>query len=255
MSKVLAIAQFTFLEALRTRLVWVVLAVLAALTLASLFVQQLAITDTARLQTGFLASSTRLAAAFVLCLHVASSMAREFNEKGVELLLSLDLPRAGYFLGKLLGFSGVALLVAVLSTAALAWHAPNAGLALWGASLACELLLVVAVTLFCALTFAQIMPAVSFAAAFYLLARSIGAVRLIAGSQLLPQQEWTQRALSWVVEGLALLLPDLGRFTSTAWLVDGTGSLPALAFAVSQTAIYGPLIALAGLFDLYRKSL
>lgn len=255
MSKVLAIARFTLLEALRTRLTWVVLAVLAGLTLASLFVQQLAITETARIQTGFLASTARLAAVFVLCLHVASSMAREFNEKGVDLLLSLDLPRAGYFLGKLLGFSGVALLVAALTAAALAWRAPNAGLALWGASLACELLLVVALTLFCALTFAQIMPAVSFVVAFYLLARSIGAVRLIAGSQLLPQHEWTQRALAWIVEGLALLLPDLGRFTATGWLVDGTGSLRALAFVVAQTAIYGLLIALAGLFDLYRKNL
>ena len=101
MSKVLAIAQFTLLEALRTRLLWLVLAALGSLVLASLFVQQLAIAETVRVQTGFLAASVRLAVVFVLCLHVASSMAREFNDKGIELLLSLDLPRAGYFFGKL----------------------------------------------------------------------------------------------------------------------------------------------------------
>jgi hypothetical protein len=114
---------------------------------------------------------------------------------------------------------------------------------------------VVALTLFCALTFAQIMPAVSFVAAFYLLARSIGAIRLISGSELLPQREWTQRTLGWLVDGLSLLLPDLGRFTSTAWLVDGSDGLPAIAFVAVQTAIYGTLIVLAGLFDLYRKNL
>lgn len=255
MSKVLAIARFTLLEALRTRLLWLVLGALGSLVLASLFLQQLAITESARVQTGFLAASGRMAAVFVLCLHVASSMAREFNDKGIELLLSLDLPRPGYFFGKLLGFGAAALLIAAMTTLALAWIAPGPGLALWGVSLACELLLVVALTLFCALTFAQIMPAVSFVAAFYLLARSIGAIRLIAGSELLPQREWTQRLLGWLVDGLSLLLPDLSRFTSTAWLLDGSGGLSAIAFVATQTAIYGSLIVLAGLFDLYRKNL
>ena len=133
--------------------------------------------------------------------------------------------------------------------------APHPGLALWGVSLACELLLVVALTLFCALTFAQIMPAVSFVAAFYLLARMIGAIRLIAGSDLLPQREWTQRALAWLVDAMALVLPDLSRFTATGWLVNGSGSLAALGFVLAQTAIFGTLLVLAGLFDLYRKNL
>ena len=38
MSKVLAIAQFTLLEALRTRLLWLVVVALGSLVLASLFV-------------------------------------------------------------------------------------------------------------------------------------------------------------------------------------------------------------------------
>ncbi len=120
MSKVLAIAQFTLLEAVRTRLLWLVLAALGGLLLASLFVQQLAIAESARVQTGFLAAGARLAVVFVLCLHVASSMAREFNDKGVELLLSLDLPRAGYYLGKLSGYVALALVVAIATTATLA---------------------------------------------------------------------------------------------------------------------------------------
>lgn len=255
MSKVLAIAQYTLLEALRTRLVWLMLIILGSLVLASLFVQQLAITESTRLQTGFLAASARLAAVFIVCLHVASSMTREFNDKGVELLLALDLPRAGFFLGKLVGFCGTAAIVAGLTTVALAWHAPPASVALWGLSLTCELFLISALTLFCTLTFVQIIPAVSVVAAFYLLARSMDAIQLISGSQLLPQHEWTQRAMGWLVHGLALVLPDLARFTSTAWLVDATGNLQALAFVAAQTLVYGLLISLAGLFDLYRKNL
>lgn len=119
MSKVLAIARFTLLEALRTRLPWLMLAVLGGMLLASLLVQQLAITETRRLQMGFLAAGARLGTVFVLTLHVAGSMVREFNDKGVDLLLSLDLPRSGYYLGKLAGYVGIALAMAALTTAAL----------------------------------------------------------------------------------------------------------------------------------------
>jgi hypothetical protein len=272
MSKVLAIARFTLLEALRTRLPWLTLAALGGLLLASLLVQQLAITETRRLQMGFLAAGARLGMVFVLTLHVAGSMVREFNDKGVELLLSLDLPRSGYYVGKLLGYVGIAFAMAALTTAALALPglissalalaglalapvAPPAALPLWGASLACELTLIATLTLFCVITFAQIMPAVSFVAAFYLLARSIAAIRLMSGSQLLTPDAWSTRVTGWLVDALALLLPDLSRFTGTAWLLDGTGGATALAYVAIQTLVYGALLAAAGLFDLHRKSL
>jgi ABC-type transport system involved in multi-copper enzyme maturation permease subunit len=255
MSKVLAIAQYTLHEALRTRLLWLVLFVLAALVLGSAFVAQVAITESARLQAGFLAATARVAAVFVVCLHVASSMVREFNDKGTELLLSLDLPRASYYLGKLTGYCGVALVVALVTTLALAWFTPPAGLALWGVSLACELVLIAAVTLFCVITFAQIMPAVSFVLAFYLLARSIAAIRLITGSQLLNPNAWTHKVTTFLVDALALALPDLSRFTQTAWLVNGADSPASLAPVAAQTVVYVGLLTAAGLFDLYRKNL
>lgn len=272
MSKVLAIARFTLLEALRTRLPWLTLVVLGGLLLASLLVQQLAITETRRLQMGFLAAGARLGTVFVLTLHVAGSMVREFNDKGVELLLSLDLARSGYYLGKLIGYIGIAVAMAALTTVALAVPslvtsalavaglalapaAPPTALPMWGVSLACELTLIATLTLFCVITFAQIMPAVSFVAAFYLLARSIAAIRLMSGSQLLAPDAWSTQVTGWLVDALALLLPDLSRFTGTGWLLDGTGSAAVLAYVAAQTVIYSALLASAGLFDLHRKSL
>ena len=272
MSKVLAIARFTLLEALRTRLPWLMLAMLGALLLASLFVQQIAITESQRLQLGFLAAGTRLGTVFVLCLYVAGSMVREFNDKGVDLLLSLDLPRSGYYLGKLIGYVGIAVAMAAVATLAVA--APKlvaaamalggatltppalpAALPLWGLSLACELTLIATLTLFCVITFAQIMPAVSFVAAFYLVARSITAIRLMSGSQLLGAPEWSTRVAGWLVDGLGLVLPDLSRFTRTAWLLDAPAAASGLGFVALQTVAYASLLAAAGLFDLYRKSL
>ena len=132
LKKALTIARFTLLEAVRTRLLAVVVIILVLLFLGSLFVQHISVTETTRMQTGFLAASARMAAVFILSLHVAGSMVREFNDKGVDLLLSLALPRAGYYLGKFLGFTGIAVAIATLTTLALAALAPGLGLVLWG---------------------------------------------------------------------------------------------------------------------------
>jgi len=180
LSKVLTIARFTLLEALRTRLPWIVVIIFALLSLGSVFVQHLAVTESDRVQIGFLAASARMAAMFVLSLHLAGSMVREFSDKVVDLLLSLALPRAGYYLGKLLGFSGIAVAIAALATltifavallgmigakffthsssTTLSALASSPDLVLWGLSLAMELMLIAALTLFCVITFAHIMP-------------------------------------------------------------------------------------------------
>jgi ABC-type transport system involved in multi-copper enzyme maturation permease subunit len=277
LSKVLTIARFTLLEAVRTRLLWIVLIILALLFLGSVFVQHIAVTETERVQIGFLAASARMAAVLILSLHLAGSVVREFNDKVVDLLLSLALPRAGYYLGKFLGFAGIAVAIAALATltilavalfdivwAKLITHsnvgtisalASGPALAQWGASLALELTLVAALTLFCVITFAQIMPAISFVIAFYLLARSISAVRLLSTSQLLAPNDWSNRAIAHLVDALGWLLPDLDRFTSTAWLVDHTGTLGDLYLNAVQTMVYSSLLLGAGLFDLYRRNL
>ena len=253
-NQVLTIARFTVLEAVRTRLPWIALAILALLFLSSLFVQHIAVTESARMQTGFLAAAVRFASVIVLSLHVAGSMVREFNDKNVDLLLSLDLPRAGFYLGKFLGFAAIAVGLASLATLTLLAAGPGIGLAWWGISLALELILVASLALFCVITFAQVMPAISFVLAFYLLARSISAVRLLSASPLVAADSWTNRTVAAFADALAWCLPNLDRFTATTWLVDGGGA-SALGFIALQSFVYASLLVLAGLFDLYRKNL
>jgi ABC-type transport system involved in multi-copper enzyme maturation permease subunit len=255
MKKIRIIARFTLLEALRTRLPWMALAVLVLLFLASLFVQHISIAEASRMQTGFLAAASRLAMVFMLSLHIASSVVREFNDKGVDLLLSMDLPRSGYYLGRLLGFSAIACLLALVTALVILAVLPEPQVLVWGLSLALELVLVSALTLFCVLTFAQIMPAISFVIAFYLLARSIRSVQLLSESPLIPPESWSSQAVGWLVDALSWLLPDLGQFTSTAWIVDHTLDGMALLWVGAQALLYSTLLVLAGLFDLYRKNL
>ena len=83
--QIVTLARFTLLEAWRTRLLWLFLIALALIFGATWFIQQLAITESARVQITFSAAATRLAAVFVLSLHILTSIVREFDDKGLEL--------------------------------------------------------------------------------------------------------------------------------------------------------------------------
>lgn len=250
---IFTIAYFTFLEAARARLTRLLLLVLLAAFGGSLFLQSIAIADSQRIQTAFLAALLRPASVFVLSLFIISSLSREFNEKGLELILSLDLPRASYVIGKQLGFMGIALLFAGAISLLLAAFAPPGQVALWGISLLCELWIMTALSLFCIFTFSQIMPAMSLVLGFYLLARAISAIQLI-GHTPLGESDMSRQFMVHAIDGIALLLPRLDTFTQTAWLVNAAGNWPQLGPIVAQTAIYLALLTAGALFDLSRKN-
>ena len=252
--QIATIARFTLLEALRTRLAWLYVIVLALILLTSYFIQQLAITESARLQVGFAAAAARLATVFVLSLHILSSMVREFNDKGLELTLSFDLRRSHYILGRLCGYTLIAALFALLATLPQLLLAPPQAALQWGLSLAFELAIVTALSLFCIVTFTQLMPAASFVFGFYLLARALTAIRLISDTPLVGGDTLSHRAISLLLDALALLLPALDRFAQSAWLADGTGSWPALGASAAQAALYVVLLSAAAMFDFYRRN-
>ena len=125
------------LRSLRVRLaVRFALTMLAVIAGAGYFIEQLAITESARMRVVFAAAATRDAMVFVLTLHVLSSMVREFNDKVMELILSRPLRRSSYFFGKLAGYSLVGIVLALLFSLPLALFAPLKGLGFWGVSAA-----------------------------------------------------------------------------------------------------------------------
>ena len=253
--QIATIARFTLLEALRTRLAWLYVIVLALILLTSYFIQQLAITETARLQVGFAAAAARLATVFVLSLHILSSMVREFNDKGLELTLSFDLRRSHYILGRLGGYTLIALLFALLATLPQLLLAPPQAALQWGLSLALELAIVTALSVFCIVTFTQLMPAASFVCGFYLLARALAAIRLINESPLVGGEELSHRVITLLIDALALVLPALDRYAQSAWLADSAPAWAALGANAVQGAIYVALLGAAAMFDFYRRNL
>jgi len=253
-SRVSTIARYTLIEALRTRLPLLVFAIMLALASAAFFVQSIAITESARFQTGFYGATMRLAVVFVAALYVMVSMTREFNDKALDVLLSLDLPRSHYVLGKLAGFLAVGFLIAIFATLPVAWLAPPVNAAQWMISLALELSIVVALALFCIVTFNQLVPAACFVLAFYLLARSLTAIRLISAHPIEGADTPVQQAFQFLADGLALVLPSLDAWTRTEWLVNEQAPWSLLLQLAGQSALYVILLAAATMFDFYRKN-
>jgi ABC-type transport system involved in multi-copper enzyme maturation permease subunit len=253
-SRIMTIAGYTLLEALRTRLPVLVALILLVLLAASFFVETIAITEGARLQIGFYAASIRLAAVFVAGLYVLTSVTREFNDKGLDVLLALDLPRSHYVLGKLAGFLAIAALIAVAASVPLAWLATPQAVLQWTVSLVFELSIVVALALFCVVTFSQLTPAASFVLAFYLLARTLTAIRLMSAEPITGADTVSHQVISAVVELLALVMPALDAWTQTAWLVNEHAAWPVIVGLAWQSALYVVLLAAAAMFDFYRKN-
>ena len=253
--QIVTLARFTLLEALRTRLPWLFAIVLALILVTAYFIQQLAITESTRLQIGFSAGAARLAAVFMLSLHVLNSMVREFNDKGFELTLSFDVRRSHYVLGRLCGYMLIALLLAVIATLPHLLLAPAQAVLQWGLSLALELAIMTALSLFCIVTFTHLMPAASFVFGFYLLARALTAIQLISDTPLIGGGTLSHQVMSLLVDALALVLPALDRFAQSVWLADHAASWPALGANAVQALIYTVLLAAAAMFDFQRRNL
>jgi len=253
-SRIVTIARYTLLEALRTRLPALVLVTLFALLAASFLVESISVTEGARFQSGFYAASMRIACVFIAGLYVLGSVTRELNDKGLDVLLALDLPRSHYILGKLAGYLAIAGLIALAASLPLAWLAGPQAVFQWAVSLGLELAIVTALALFCIVTFSQLTSAASFVLAFYLLARALTAIRLMSAHPLTGADALSQQVTHFLVETLALVLPALDAWTQTAWLVNEPAPWPFMLQLAGQSALYVALLAAAAIFDFYRKN-
>jgi ABC-type Na+ efflux pump permease subunit len=251
---ILTIARSAIIEARRGGLPWITLAILAAAIGVAGFLSRLALTESGALQASTAAALLRIGAAFVLVAQVVASTQREAHDKALELMLSMPLSRTQYYLGRLAGLAAVGTALALAcSVVLLLWCAP-AAVALWGVSLAIELALAAAAALFFALSLSQPMPALAASAGLYLLGRTIGAMKAIAGGPL-AEESLAQRAARLTLDGVALLAPGLDAATRSEWLLYGAPPVGEYLASIGSLVVYAALLAAAGLFDFQRRNL
>lgn len=254
--QIVTLSRYSLLEAWYTHLVWLLVGVLIVGYGLASFVGQIALTETNAMQVSILAAFLRVAAVYLSCLFVISSMVREQQQQLWFLWLSLPLSRSVYCAGRWLGYALLTLIISSVLALLLSCYAPVVPLLIWTISLSCELLIMISISLLCVLTLPQTLPAFSLVAGFYLLARSINTIELMADGVLLQtQQTLLHQTISFLISGLAFLLPDLSQFTLTHWLVYESASFAQLLIILGQTVIYVSILFAASLFDLSRKNL
>ncbi len=252
---VISIARVTLLEAWRSRYGWV-LALLALVAVAvAEFLGQAAVTESQILRQVVLGALLRWIAVLGCALYVISAMVREYQDKGWELVFSLDLPRGGYYAGKLAGHVLLALVPAAGFALLLGFYVPWPQAAAWGLSLWWELWIVTALCLLLACSLTQVASAFAVFLGFYLLARSIAAMELMARGPLVDLGAPSQQFMAHLVEWLALLLPDLERFTRSEWLAYGVDEARFWLPLLVQAVLYVALLSTMALFDLQRRRL
>jgi ABC-type transport system involved in multi-copper enzyme maturation permease subunit len=247
------IARATLLEAARSRMIWIV-AILCLLSVGLAgFIGQVAIIEAAQIQATVLAAILRAAAAFLTAAFVTMSIVREYNDKVFELMLAQPWPRGVYLAGKFVGFSTAAAALAIIVSLPLLPFVPLDRLGAWTLSLGCELVIVAAMSLFCVITLTHIVPALATVLGFYVLARSIAAMQVIAAASE-GSGTWAERAADWVIRAIALVLPRLDLMTRSDWLVAAAPAPAALAGVVGQAVAYAVLLIAAAQFDLHRQN-
>jgi len=254
-TQIAAIARFTLLEAWRSRLPWLLGAAMVCAVAGGALAAELAITESARFRIALIAGGVRLAWVYILAVYVISSLTREINERGFESALSLEITRTTWILGKLCGFLAIAVLASGVLAAAFAALVPPGALAAWTASLLFELSMVIAASLFFTLSLASVPAAAMLTAAFYLLARAIDALVLIAGaSTLIAPGHWRDMS-RLAMDGVAFMLPSLARFAPSTWLVDMAPAPGLIAMQCAQCIVFTGLLTTAALVDFHRRDL
>jgi ABC-type transport system involved in multi-copper enzyme maturation permease subunit len=248
------LAQYTLLEAIYTRFFFILFIFIAISFGLSVFLEQIVLFEKQLVQVALISAFLRLIAIYLLGLLVISSLTQEFNQQTIYLLMALPITRTTYIIGKLLGFAVIALIVCALFALLLFAYVSDMQLLLWIISLYFELLLIISLAIFFSISLHQTLLALSSLIGFYLLARSIYAIQLIA-YEFQSSKEWIEFSLYYTTQFIALLLPDLSRFTRSEWLVYQTGNWNILLELGAQTAIYLLLVISASLFDFYRKNL
>jgi len=253
-AQVLTISRFTIIESLRNRLLLLALLVIGISFALVEFIGDLAITEHRVTQVAILAAFLRISAVVMVTLFVVSSTVRELQDKTLEMILAMSIRRGNYYLGKLIGYFYIALLVSIIFAVLLLLYADAEQVFIWMISLFLELILVVALSLVMLFTFNQVPSALTAVFIIYGASRIVTSIFLMAKFPIIAHTSMAQKFMDSVIELMTWLLPDLHRFTQTEWLTYNTAEWGVLFPLFGQTLVYLIFLSFIALFDFYRKN-
>lgn len=201
----------------------------------------------------FASASSRLIVMVGLIVFVCFHIRTAFETKEIDVILSRPISRANLVVAYWLGFSFVALLLAIPVVAVLGLIGAGslAGYGGWAASLLMESMLVVGMALFAAFAMRSAVTAVLTCMGFYVLSRMMEFFVLTAESTAAQGVEYW--LMGHVLSIVATVVPRLDLFGKSQWLVYGFDATRDWLVFIAQTAVYVPLLLLATIADFRRK--
>ncbi len=246
---------YILLTALRDWLFFGLLFGLGVAVMVSGAMGDMAMVEPEQLKIAYSAASSRLILVVGLIVFICFHVRSTFDTKEIDVFLSRPMSRASLVLAYWVGFSVVAMLLALPAIAIIGWVGPmdSQGFGVWALTLASEILLVVAVALFCAFTLKSAVSAVMASLGFYVLSRMMGFFLATSNSSLLFQSTEANAASRMLMEYLAILVPRLDFFAKTHWLVYGVERMTDLWQPLLQAGIFIPLLLAATVIDFRRR--
>jgi hypothetical protein len=248
------VVRMSLAEALRSRLPWITAAAILAAFGVAQFLAQVSIIEAHEVQVAIVSALLRATAIFMVVTFCLTSLSREASDKVTELLISQPVPRWHYVAAKLCGYGAVSVALAAAFTLPVLALAPMGAVFAWGSALSAELLIMVSVSVFCAVSMNQVLPAFAATSAFYLLARSVETLRAIAHHPISDHPGWVDQAVRGCADAIAAFMPALDRLAQSRWLIESPPTGHELAVAGFQAVLYVGLIGMATTVDLYRRS-
>lgn len=250
---IVTIAHSNLLEAIRGKVIWVVAGLLFISVMLSFFISQTALTETRESQVALMAGFLRITSVMVMIFFVVSSVARDFQDKSIELLFAISIPRYHVFIGKFLGFSLLALVISLFYLAGLLFYADAYPVIIWALSFWCELTLVALLSLIFILSLENVALSLMSSLGVYVLMRLMPAIQSMGDGPF--QDNLFNQVMNKFLDFIDLLLPRLDHFSQSSWLVSGAVSVTDMVYFLSEFLLFVALFVLVGVIDLKRKEI
>ncbi len=249
-----SILKYILLAGIRDRLYIGLFITLAASFSLSIFLGSTSFVEAQQTTAAYIAGSSRAILAIGMILFVCLSVARAFENKEVEFIISKSISREQFILSYIAGFFLAAFLIFIPLVIAIlvVTQANKFGLLIWSASLLSELMIVISFALLASLILKNSFSAIMASFGFYMISRLMGVFVLAIN---LPQdisQAKTQ-SLGFGLKLLSALFPRLDLFTQSEWLSYGISNGSNLKIIFIQALIYIPLMIFMAFHDFKKK--
>jgi hypothetical protein len=256
MDALVATFRYVLVTAIRDRMALALLVAQLAVLSAAELMGAAALAEGRETGLAIAGGGLRLVMALGLITFVCFHTRRMEETREIEVILTRPISRVTFVIAYFAAYSGLAVLLALFAVPLLGigFRAWGPGLALWEASLLLECCVIVALSLFCALSLRSATASVLAAAGLYLLCRLGAYFRAISVQHTGDlANAAADRAAQWAVEIVAAVLPRLDLFGQSSWLVYGADGRWGMGTLLAQAAIAIVLLQAATIFDVGKR--